>query len=69
MEKVRSLPETGMGYTVVRITLHDGREFGQAIIDSGWLTRVRGFADVPFAEPDIASISASHLKWNWAEKP
>jgi hypothetical protein len=69
METVRNLPETGMGYTVVSITLKDGRKFDQVVIDSGWLIRVRGLPDIPFCESDITAIKASHEKWNWHEEP
>jgi hypothetical protein len=69
VEAVKSLPETGMGYTVVSVTLHDGRVFRQAVIDSGTLLRVRGMASVPFTEDDIAVIEPTHEKWNWNESP
>jgi hypothetical protein len=68
-QTVRALPETGMGYTVVSLVLRDGRRFDQAIIDSGWLSRVRGLADIPFTEDDITDINASHEKWDWRETP
>lgn len=66
---VRRLGETGMGYTVASITLNDGRHFSQVMIDSGYVTRVRGLRDVPFTENDIAEIKESHQKWDWAETP
>ena len=59
---------TGMGYTVVRVTLTDGRRFDQVIVDSGYLGRVRGMPNVPFSESDIAETTATHEKWNLAEK-
>ena len=58
-----------MGYTVVRITLSDGRVFEQAVIDSGSLIRIRGHTDVPFGENDIAEIEPTHAKWDWRESP
>jgi len=69
MATVKGLPETGMGYTVVSIRLRDGREFRQVVIDSGYLARVRGLSDVPFAEADIAEMRPTHEKWNWKETP
>ncbi|MHB8423847.1 MAG: hypothetical protein ACYDB9_01650 [Gammaproteobacteria bacterium] len=54
-----------MGYTVVSVTLQDGRKFEQVIIDSGYLHTIRGLPDVPFAEDDIIDITANHRKWNW----
>jgi hypothetical protein len=68
-QKVKALPETGMGYCVVSIALRDGRKFEQVVIDSGWLSRVRGLADVPFCEEDIAAIAPSHETWEWEETP
>jgi hypothetical protein len=68
-QKINAVPETGMGYAVVSVTLRDGRKFEQAIVDSGHLTRVRGLSEVPFKEEDIIDITANHLKWNWNESP
>ncbi len=68
-EKANALPETGMGYTVVSVVLHDGRTFRQVVIDSGFVARVRGLPDVPFTERDIADFEANHEKWDWAEVP
>jgi hypothetical protein len=68
-DTVRTLGETGMGYTVASITLKDGRQFDQVVIDSGHVTRVRGLPDVPFTENDIAAIKENHQKWDWSEKP
>ena len=69
MSAVQSLGETGMGYVVVSIVLTDGRKFDQAIIDSGYMTRVRGISDVPFTEDDIAEIKQTNAKWDWDETP
>jgi hypothetical protein len=69
IERVQNLRETGMGYTVVTITLNDGRQFDQAMIVSGLLSRIRGLPDVPFSEDDIAEIVATHDKWDWREEP
>lgn len=66
---VRALSETGMGYTVVAVTLNDGRIYKQALIDSGYLSRVRGLPIVPFEEEDITDIKATHAKWDWNETP
>jgi len=68
-EIVRALGETGMGYTVVTVTLADGAIYPQTLIDSGWLSRIRGAPGVPFTEQDIASIIRTDAKWDWHEKP
>ncbi len=62
-----SLPETGMGYQVISVFINDGRQFDQVVVDSGYITRVRGYKDIPFAESDIAEIRITHDKWNWKE--
>jgi hypothetical protein len=69
METVKHLGETGMGYTVVSITLSDGRVFPQAVIDSGYIGRVRGLPDVPFCEDDVTVIKQTDKKWDWSENP
>jgi hypothetical protein len=66
---VRALVETGMGYTVVSIALADGRRFDQVLIDSGYLSRVRGLPNVPFSENDITEMKQTDAKWNWGENP
>jgi hypothetical protein len=63
-----SLPETGMGYQVVSVFLTDGRKFDQVVIDSGHITRVRGYKEIPFEEPEIAEIEVTHDKWNWKDE-
>jgi len=64
-----SLPETGMGYQVASVSLTDGRKFDQVVIDSGCVTRIRGYEEIPFAESEIAEIKLTHDKWNWKEEP
>ena len=65
IEHLGSQPETGMGYQVVTITLKDGRVFPQAIVDSGYLTRIRGQAEIPFSAEAIADMALTHDKWDW----
>ena len=68
LEYLRTMPETGMGYQVVRIALKDGQFFEQALVDSGMITRIHGLTQIPFSEEDIAAISVTHQKWNWREE-
>ena len=64
------MPETGMGYVVIAVTLSDGRVFDQVLIsDLGIVDRVRGLSDIPFTEDDIVEIRATHQKWDWKEVP
>jgi hypothetical protein len=68
-EVVNNITETGMGYTIVSVTLRDGRRCDQVLIDSGYVSRVRGLADIPFSATDIAGIAPDHRKWDWKETP
>jgi hypothetical protein len=65
--QLTSQPETGMGYQVVTVGLNDGRQFPQAVVDSNYVTKVRGYAEVPFSEDEISSITVTHDKWDWAK--
>jgi len=40
-------PETGMGYQVCTIRLRDGREFKQAIVDSGFVSKIKDIDGIP----------------------
>ena len=65
VEYLCTMPETGMGYHIVDVELKDGRVFKQAVVDSGYLTRIRNRDDIPFLESDIADMRVTHEKWNW----
>ena len=67
-KRLSTLPETGMGYQVVSVFLTDGRKFNQVVVDSGYITRARGYKELPFAESEIAEIHVTHDKWNWEEE-
>ena len=56
LETVRHLLETGMGHTIVSITLADGKHLDQVVINS------RSLTIVPFVESDIVEIKATHDK-------
>ena len=58
-------PETGMGYQVVAVTLHDGRRFAQAVVVGGHLACIRGLKEIPFTASDIADLVVTHAKWDW----
>jgi hypothetical protein len=61
-----SQPETGMGYQIASIILHDGRRYNQAVIESGFITRIRNYDKIPFKEEDIADIIVTHDKWDFS---
>jgi hypothetical protein len=58
-------PETGMGYQVASIILNDGSRYDQALIEAGYVTRIRGLQDIPFSEEQIADIIVTHKEWNF----
>ena len=63
---LKSKGETGMGYQVVAVTLHDGRKIEDvAIIESHIIGEVRGFEDIPFEPEDIAEVELTHRRWQF----
>jgi len=60
---LRAQPETGMGYQVVSITTTDGNVYPRVIVDGGFVTRVRGYDDIPFSADHIHGIQVNHEKW------
>lgn len=65
VDKLVSQPETGMGYHVVSVILNDGRRYDQVIVNGGYVTRVKGYENIPFNEEDISDIVVTHDKWNF----
>jgi hypothetical protein len=68
-EYLRSQPETGMGYQVVTVRTRGGKIFPQAVVDSGYLSRIRGLHEIPFKEEEIEEITVTHHKWDWKNEP
>lgn len=55
VEKLRHLPESGMGYQRVRVRLRDGRVLEHAIVLNGQLLQLAD--DVgPLSPPDIVDV-------------
>jgi hypothetical protein len=65
-EFFRDQPETGMGYWVATAILKDGREFKQVIVNSGYVTQVKGHSHIPFKEGDIDRFIITHDKWDFS---
>ena len=63
----RSKPETGMGYHTGNVSLSDGRKYEDIVFDSGFVIRVRGYAEIPFEAKEIVSIELTGRKWAYAE--
>ena len=62
-----SKPETGMGVHTGDVTLNDGRTYKDVIFDSGYIIRVRTYAEIPFKADEIATINITGRRWEWAE--
>jgi len=63
-----SQPETGMTYQVARVTLKDGSRYESVMIVEGVIIGIRGRADIPFGEDEIADIHVTHDKWDWSSE-
>lgn len=68
IEKIVSQPETGMGYHVVSVILNDGMTIKQVLVNEGYITRVKGFKDIPFKVDDIREIHVTHEKWDFKKE-
>ena len=53
----RSIPETGLDYTIVSVILKDGRRFDRVCVVGGVITRVGESSSIPFIESDIAQFA------------
>ncbi len=60
-------PETGMGYWVVTVLLHDGRRVDRVVIVGDLITEIYSLRDIPFKEKDIAEIVVTHDKWDFGK--
>ncbi len=60
-------PETGMGYQVVTLKLKDGRIIPRAVIDSGYITKIKDMNDIDFTYEDIIAIEVTHDKWRFSD--
>ena len=65
-EFLRNQPETGMGFWTGNVTLVDGRTFDDVIIDSGYITKIRGRLDLIEAD-EVERIQITGNQWDWKE--
>jgi hypothetical protein len=56
-----------MGYQIASIILRDGSRYDQAIIESGFITRIRNCKQIPFKEEDIAEIIVTQDRWDFSD--
>jgi len=45
----------------------DGRTFDDVIIDSGYITKIRGRVDIPFLPDEVEKIQITGKQWDWKE--
>lgn len=58
--EIEKIPESGMGYHVVDISLTDGRKFRRVtIINDSAIFHVQNYSNIPFKEEDILNIKDS----------
>ncbi|HEX9470042.1 MAG TPA: hypothetical protein VF957_10920, partial [Bradyrhizobium sp.] len=60
-------PETGMGYWVVTAVLKDGRRYDQVVVNSGFVTRVKGHRTFRSRNAKL-TILVTHEKWDFGGK-
>ena len=67
LDQLKRASETGMGYQIVAVQLKDGRSFEQVVVSECCIIEVRGYAEIPFAPEDVASVSINHKRWNFRD--
>lgn len=65
---LRAAPEAGMGYWIATIKTSTGAVFERVVIDSGWITEVPGYADIPFTPDQITDIQVTNDKSEYLRK-
>jgi hypothetical protein len=62
---ILSQGETGMGYHIISVVLCNGKRYDRVVVDGGYITRVKGYDTIPFAEEDIREVIVTHDKWDF----
>jgi hypothetical protein len=65
VDKLVSQPETGMGYHVVLVILNDGRRYDHVIVNGGYVTKVKGYKNIPFNDEDIGDTVVTPDRWDF----
>jgi len=66
IENLINQPETGMGYQIANIILHNGDQYNQVVIlECSMITQIRGLDYIPFSTNDIKEIIITHEKWKF----
>jgi len=62
-QKLRNLPETGMGYQICSVVLNDGRTFEKVyVLNGNEIASINGRTDIPFGADQIENIVVTHDK-------
>lgn len=67
LDHLKRSAETGLGYHIVSVELKDGRCFDQVVASECCIIEVRGYAEIPFAPHEVASVSINHKIWNFRD--
>ena len=67
LDYLKRSAETGIGYHVVSVELKDGRCFDQVVVSESCIIEVRGYAEIPFAPDEVASVCINHKRWNFRD--
>ncbi|HET9993808.1 MAG TPA: hypothetical protein VFQ18_00255 [Candidatus Acidoferrum sp.] len=67
LHHLKSAAETGIGYQMVSVELKDGRCFDQVVVSECCIIQVRGYAEIPFAPHEVATVSINHKRWNFRD--
>jgi len=62
---LKNKPESGMGYQIVSIVLRNGIRYDQVVVDSGYITKIKGITVISFTDEDILEIIVTHDKWDF----
>ena len=62
---LKNQPESGMGYQIVSIVLRNGIRYDQVVVDSGYITKIKGITVISFTDEDILEIIVTHDKWDF----
>ena len=66
IDYLKNKPESGMGYQIVSIVLRNGIRYDQVVVDSGYITKIKGITVISFADEDILEIIVTHDKWDFS---
>ena len=67
LDDLKQGTETGIGYQVVSVELRDGRCFNQVVVSECCIIEVRGYAEIPFAPHEVATVKVNHERWNFRD--